>query len=111
MRLNENGTVRLAGLQSEVFFAVMLLGPVYQKYGLELVITAGTEMYYADGRRIHMIGSKHGTGEAVDLRSRDVPKACWTRFVADCRAALTPEFDFVVEGHHFHLELDVKDTT
>ena len=108
MKLNENGTVRLAGLKPELVMACLLLQPVYRKYGLDLVITAGTEIFYKSGKRIHMDGSKHDTGEAVDLRSRDVPKACWTRFIDDCRAVLTPEFDFVPEGHHFHLEKDLK---
>jgi len=106
MTLNENGTVRLAGIKPEIILALMLIEPVFNKYGIDLVITAGTEQYYPDGRKIHMTGSLHDTGYAVDLRSRDVPDACWTKFTSDLKASLTSEYDLLYEENHFHLEFD-----
>ena len=107
MRLNENGTVRLKGIQSELVLAALVIEPLFNLYGAELVITAGTEVFNVNGERIHMVGSKHETGEALDLRSRDVAIAFREALGREVNDALGEEFDFIQEGNHFHLELDV----
>ena len=107
MRLNENGTVRLKGIQPELVMAAMIVEPLFNFYGAQLVITAGTEVFDANGERIHMVGSKHETGEALDFRSRDIDFALRGSLEGEVNDALGEEFDFIQEGNHFHLELDV----
>lgn len=52
----------------------------------------------------HMAGSRHYSGEAVDLRSRDVkaPQA----LVRELKDTLGADFDVVLEADHIHLEFD-----
>ena len=109
MRLNENGTVRLKGINAELVLAALVIEPIFNLYGAELVITAGTEVFNANGERIHMIGSKHETGEAIDLRSRDVDPALRGTLEGEVNDMLGEEFDFIQEGNHFHMELDVHE--
>lgn len=60
----------------------------------------------------HSPGSCHGCGDAVDLRSRFFSDEQKERIASEVRAKLATEyprqFDFVLEGDHFHLEYDPK---
>jgi hypothetical protein len=71
-------------------------------YPSEVVITSGT-----DGR--HMAGSRHYTGNAIDIRSFNFKsKAVLLDFVAALRGVLGKDFDVVVESDHVHCEFDPK---
>lgn len=68
-----------------------------------LVITAGS-----DGT--HMAGSKHYTGEAVDLRSKTLNSTVKSGFIAILRAELGPQFTVLLEGEgtpneHLHVQV------
>ena len=75
MIILKDDTVKLSGINPEMVMAAILTHQVFQKYGLDLIITAGTEECYPDGTQIHMDGSKHPKGEALDYRSRNIPDA------------------------------------
>jgi len=103
--LHENGTVRMKGLKVEILLALLVMEQVFDKYHLGTIITAGTEIYDKNGKRIHMIGSLHDTGYAVDLRSKHIPDACWTTFLSDLRNALGVEYQVIIHDTHLHIEL------
>lgn len=63
----------------------------------ELTITSG-----GDGK--HMVGSRHYTGEAIDIRSRDMSEVQKKRVVAMLVAVLGSDFDVVLEKDHIHIE-------
>ena len=66
----------------------------------DVVITSGT-----DG--VHMSGSKHYKGEALDLR---LPPIEWRgRFIARLGERLGPDYQIVVEDDHIHVEFDPQD--
>ena len=70
---------------------------VFQKFGIEAVITSGR-----DGK--HMEGSKHYEGKAFDLRTFHVID----RVAELLRMYLGKEFDVIVEKDHIHVEFDPK---
>ena len=65
--------------------------------GLVLTITSGT-----DGK--HMRGSKHYSGEALDIRTRGLTKSNVTRVLGTLSARLGREYDVVLEKDHIHIE-------
>lgn len=75
------------------------------KAPVTLVITAGT-----NGQ--HKAGSKHYSGAALDVRSKNFPsRASKLEFLEAIRALLGPNYDCIFEGEgtpneHFHLEED-----
>ncbi|MCD6163748.1 MAG: hypothetical protein J7K40_15210 [candidate division Zixibacteria bacterium] len=99
-------TVKLAGLKSEMVMASILVSQVFEKYHLGTIITAGTEEFYPDGKRIHMVGSKHITGEALDFRSRHIPDAVYSKLCSDIVDAVGGEYQLIKHENHLHLELD-----
>jgi hypothetical protein len=68
-----------------------------------LVITSGS-----DGT--HMAGSKHYTGEAIDLRSKTMSPTIRGSFIKTLRAALGPQFTVLLEHvgeaqEHVHIQV------
>ena len=111
LRLNENGTVRLAGLQPEMDTAMYLVEEVLALRGVDTVITAGTEEFTSAGKLIHSVGSYHPRGYALDFRSRGIPREDWKKVIQAIKYALREvhlAYDAVVEGSHFHVEFDLK---
>ena len=111
IRLSENSTVRLAGLKPEMDKALYAVSKVFDKYHLDTTITAGTEEFDYKGSLIHMVGSLHPRGYALDLRSREVPNAVWTKFVSDIRESLTKlgkPYQLFEHKTHLHIEYDLK---
>lgn len=86
--------------------ALTVVQEVWRELGFEHVwITCGPE-----GE--HSAGSFHGCGDAVDIRSRDMSKEQQIealRLVREkLRAQYPGQFDFILEGTHFHLEYDPR---
>jgi hypothetical protein len=74
----------------------MLAALLLMDYQGEIVITAGS-----DG--VHMAGSRHYVGEALDLRRwniSDVPA-----FIAKLSSALGPRFSVIDEHDHLHVQV------
>jgi hypothetical protein len=54
----------------------------------------------------HRVNSKHYSGEAIDLRTRDLTSSQVDRLVNELRRTLGSDFDVIREGDHIHLEYD-----
>ena len=70
--------------------------------GQNIVITSGTN-------GTHMTGSKHYTGDALDMRTSNFPTpSAMMTFVDGLRKRLGGDYDVVVEKDHLHCEYDPK---
>ena len=69
--------------------------------GWDVIITSGT-----DGK--HMVGSKHYSGDALDIRSSNIPAGKLSPYVTALRGRLGLDFDVVIESDHIHVEFDPK---
>ena len=110
VRLNENGTVRLAGLQPEMDTAMYEVEAVLNQWCIDTVITAGTEEFYSDGTRIHSVGSYHPRGYALDFRKRDIPYSdvdYVMSLILDKLQKIDKAYQVILEGNHFHIEYDL----
>lgn len=94
----KNENVRMHGLSFHICLALVKAMKVWKLNGMmELLVTSAR-----DGK--HMDGSKHYTGEAVDLRSRNLPDAVSMR--NQLQHELGPDFDVILERDHIHIEYD-----
>lgn len=105
MRIKDR-SVKVGKFVPALVWALGAIKDLYRRYKVEMVITSGCEGKDGDG--LHMDGSKHYTGEGVDLRSNKFSNYDKECFAKDVRENIGPEFDFIVESDHFHLEYDVK---
>lgn len=77
------------------------LANVAEEEKLELVITAGT-----DGK--HMVGSKHYTGEALDIRTSNLTQGQILLVMSGLKHRLGSSYDVLIEADHVHVEFDPK---
>lgn len=91
-------SVRIRGLGTEILLAVMIAHELFREQAQTLTLTSGT-----DGQ--HKAGSKHHSGEAVDLR---LPTARKEAVVEQLQNRLGAEYDVVLEVDHIHVEYDPK---
>ena len=90
--------VSVLDIQPELVLALIIINSIYQKHGLELVITS-----VSDGK--HMQNSLHYAGEAADLRI--TPDSNLNKkLLEEIRSALDAEFDVILEPSHLHVEYD-----
>ncbi|MEQ8434592.1 MAG: hypothetical protein RIA71_10155 [Oceanicaulis sp.] len=68
------------------------------------VITSGNEG--TDGDGVHMDGSKHYTGDAVDLRTNNLTQSQIDDVSSTLSSSLGDDYDGVVESTHIHVEYD-----
>ena len=107
MKIKPGASVR--GLEPEMLIGLAVVEEVFAKGNIPLVVTEGTG-------GTHMPGSLHYEGLAVDIRSRDIAPAAietvrkeiYAALGNDDKLGIKSEFDFVVEGDHFHLEFQPK---
>jgi hypothetical protein len=93
--------VRAKGVQPEILLGLVILERLFARYRVDLVVTS-----LLDGE--HMPGSLHYKGLAADVRSREVDVTLRAQLLREARVALGPDFDFILESDHFHLEFDPK---
>jgi conjugal transfer mating pair stabilization protein TraG len=93
--------VKIANLKPQLIIAVIVSNGVYNAHGKELVITS------CDDSK-HGTGTKHGTGNAFDLRINYFSVNESVIVANEIRAKLTPDFDVVHEKDHIHIEYDPK---
>ena len=96
--------VRTRGVSSELLIALMVMDSSYKNItGTQLVVTS-----IVDGT--HMGNSKHYRGDGADGRTSQagITQNKAHQIVADCRAQLGSDYDFVVEEDHIHTEYDPK---
>ena len=60
-----------------------------------------------DGPNVHMPGSLHGFGLAIDLDTVSEKPDELERLADFLRRALEPQYDVLMEGTHVHVEWDV----
>lgn len=95
--------VRIDLVKPQIALAFAVIQAIYAHFGEdECVITSGN-----DGSGVHMVGSKHFEGYAIDLR---LPKqgAKWSIIHKTMKDALGKEFDVLFEKNHYHVEYDPK---
>lgn len=93
--------VRINGLKPEILLAVQIVHSVFVANKKNCVITS-----CVDGQ--HSRGSKHYSGNAIDIRTRHLLPTEREAIEADCRESLGADYDFIFEGDHFHCEFDPK---
>lgn len=97
--------VKLEGLTPEILLGLSIVEKVFEKYGIEVVITEATG---GD----HQQGSLHYQGKALDIRSKHIFEyALKEKILEKCRQKLGVSFDMILEGfgedrEHFHVEFD-----
>jgi len=118
--------VTIHRLQPQVVLATHAVDGIYQRHGIiECWLTSGS-----DGK--HRAGSKHYSGEAVDIRTRNVPSQLRIPVAIDVAKALVGRvfdgrhgrvkmifqspgnpslFDIFLHKTHMHVEYDVKEQT
>jgi hypothetical protein len=90
--------VKIEVVRPELIMGLMVANHIFAyEFNSEMVITACT-----DG--VHMTGSKHYIGQAVDIRISNLsnPGAVVDRL----KFELDGLFDIVLEGDHIHMEYD-----
>ena len=93
--------VRVAGIRPEVLLAIVAAERVFEDAGADLVLTA-----CVDGK--HSVGSLHYAGQAVDIRTRDLPPESRQKLVARIRECMGEDYDVILESDHIHLEFQPK---
>ena len=93
--------VRIHGICDEISFVMTAIEGVYLEHGAEAVVTSAI-----DGT--HSRKSKHYSGQAIDLRTRNVDTEHHRPLTAALQAAVGEDFDVVLERDHIHLEWDPK---
>jgi len=102
MAIALKSSARIRGVTPEALFAIRSAEGVFEdrKLGL-MTLTSVT-----DGT--HSAGSKHYSGHAFDIRTRDIPQDQWQIVAGDIRERIGSEYDVVVEKDHIHVEFDPK---
>ena len=99
--------VALEELKPQTVLALVVCDGLYRDQGVAMVVTSVN-----DGR--HMARSKHYTGAAFDLRTKNIPESKRGVLLAQVSAALAPlGFDVLWESEglrneHLHVEWDPK---
>lgn len=89
-------------MRPQIALAASIIEMCYREIGTDCVITSGN-----DGQ--HMKGSLHYMGQAIDVRTRDVPEGSLTHLIGRIKQALGANYDVVLEGDHLHVEHDPKE--
>jgi hypothetical protein len=92
----------MKGIQPEILAVIPIAHAIVQQWGKDLIITTGT-----DG--VHMKGSKHYEGLALDLRTRHLIPAARVAFSDELTKALGREYDVVLHKSHLHVEFDPEE--
>lgn len=100
MKLKEG--VTFEGISLELAEALALADQIYLAWaGRELVLTS-----LKDGK--HSKKSLHYSGNAADLRTRDLTPRQQATILSELKLALGKDYDVVLEIDHIHLEYDPK---
>ena len=98
MKIKEG--VSLDGISAHIERALPIIDQVYVDItGSEVTVTSTT-----DG--VHSKHSLHYSGNALDLRTRDITDEQAGEIVLELKRLLDKEYDIVLEGDHIHFEYD-----
>jgi hypothetical protein len=98
MKIKHNASI--VGCRSEILIAaISIIESLYIEYGVECVITSGTEKYKHSAKR-----SAHYRGDALDFRTRDFKTTDEKlKFYEDLTMELGSDFVCVLEKTHLHV--------
>lgn len=100
IQIKEGASVH--GLGTEILIALLIASKVYEKHGIDFVITSGT-----DG--VHGYSSEHYKGDAIDVRTRNItPETKKNLMAGEIKQSLGNDYDVVLESTHLHIEYDPK---
>jgi len=111
MQLKEG--VSLVGLHESMRPVLMVVDSVWECYGQEAVITAGTESRETPKTKetynlIHSAGSLHPFGKALDFRTRYFMEEDKQRVHRDLVRALGITYTVILHKTHIHVEYDLN---
>lgn len=89
--------VKIQGISTELLFALNVAGRVYESYGHEVTITS-----LLDGK--HSKTSLHYSGNAADLRTRDLGTTSASDVRNSIKERLGIDYDVILETDHIHVE-------
>jgi len=96
MKLKEG--VKIQGISTELLFALNVADQVYREYDLGgMVVTS-----LLDGR--HSSTSLHYSGNAADLRTRNLGPDASESVRDDIKDRLGIDYDVILESDHIHVE-------
>ena len=100
---NEGDRARPRGITPEIVLAMTIAGSLYGKmfHGEDMVITSMAEVL-----PFRKKGSKHLSGNAFDIRTRNMTSDLIRPFADQLGEALGTDYDVVVESNHIHVEFD-----
>ncbi len=93
--------VKFEAISDRIVEILPSLTRIYRIFGQTCVITSAR-----DGR--HRTGSKHYTGEALDLRTFYFNQMEQRDIHREIQQALGSDFDVILEDDHIHVEFDPK---
>ena len=94
--------VPIFGLQPEILYAIDRTNEIYDRHGVDCVITSSR---YGDR---HSYGSLHYSGGAFDVRTRQLTEGQINDVVADLKSELGRDYDVIFESNHIHVEYQPK---
>lgn len=95
----------MKGIKPEITMIFPMVIDIFHPW--DTVITSGTEP-----ESKHMDGSLHYTGYAIDLRTKHIDdKRAIPAIVVRLKTSIGPEYQFVLESDHIHIEFDPKEKT
>ena len=90
--------VSILGVCPQMILAHLEISKVYEEFGLEAVITSGTEHV------VHGPGSSHFRGMALDYRTRTIRPQLIETVRKKIETRLGEEFQVIFETNHFHIQ-------
>lgn len=96
----------ISGLSPEAIDAFDEVSEAWSRHapGITPTITSGTEM--PDNPEARLEDSKHHTGDAFDLRTRDLTVQQKDIIVEELTVTLGNDYDVVDKSNHIHIEYD-----
>ena len=96
MSLSIKDSVRLTGISPQMAIAAIVAEGVYSDQGYNCCVTSAV-----DSR--HRVGSDHYRGDALDLRTRDVPPSDRVAIAGALSDRLGPDYFVLLESDHIHV--------
>lgn len=97
----KSSKVNLAGISNQLLLAIFIADAIYLENGFDCVLTSVNDS-------THSKTSLHYSGNAVDLRTREIPVSIIGKIVEQLQDALKWNYDVVLESNHIHIEYQPK---
>ncbi len=109
----KDSTINLVGLIPEMRKVLVHVESIWQIYGHEAIITAGTEVF-KENKFIHSLSSFHPFGKALDFRinyfqkNNQIDMFTVNEIAIRLRKVLGNDYDVIIHPSHIHVEFDPK---